>query len=266
VRGASRSGLPGSPASPPRCLTYHPATKPTTPPLYLPPRHPTSSPNYPRPPHTIPSIPVRASLLAIPPLHSLPTGSLLLSRTPPRQQPAAHACTQVQWPTTNRTLTLIQRTTPPPAQVSPTTLTRSPHPTTSPEKRRHRGNTRACHLAQDHGHPLRVALVPTLDKAGVITILFFAEKCRMHVCECKRLPRWTEDRMSMRSSLTWLQGTDSVSEYRFNDCDHVRIGCVRRPILTVFEPALHGPQDRDCAPVPSCAPEETQVGWIQSLL
>jgi len=32
----------------------------------------------------------------------------------------------------------------------------------------------------------------------------------MHVCECKRLPRWTDVRMSIRSSLTWLQGTDSV--------------------------------------------------------
>jgi len=72
--------------------------------------------------------------------------------------------------------------------------------------------------------------------------------------------------MSIRSSLTWLQGTDSVLEYRVNDFEHVPIGCVRRPILTVFEPALNGPQDRDCAPVPSGAPEETQVGWIQSLL
>jgi len=32
----------------------------------------------------------------------------------------------------------------------------------------------------------------------------------MHVCECKRLPMWTDVRMSIRSSLTWLQGTDSV--------------------------------------------------------
>jgi len=58
----------------------------------------------------------------------------------------------------------------------------------------------------------------------------------------------------------------TLSEYRFNDCDHVPIGCVRRPSLTVIEPALHGPQDRDCAPVPSGALEETHVGWIQSLL
>jgi len=36
--------------------------------------------------------------------------------------------------------------------------------------------------------------------------------------------------------------------------------------FTVFEPALHGPQDRGCAPVPSGAPEEMQVGWIQALL
>jgi len=58
----------------------------------------------------------------------------------------------------------------------------------------------------------------------------------------------------------------TLSEYRFNDCDHVPIGCVRRPIFTVFEPALHGPQDRDCAPVTSGASEKTQVVWIQSLL
>ena len=58
----------------------------------------------------------------------------------------------------------------------------------------------------------------------------------------------------------------TLSEYRFKDCDHVTIGCVRRHSFTVFEPALHGPQDRDCAPVPSGAPEETQVGWIQSKL
>jgi len=32
----------------------------------------------------------------------------------------------------------------------------------------------------------------------------------MHVCECERLPMWTDVRMSIRSSLTWLQGTDSV--------------------------------------------------------
>ena len=32
----------------------------------------------------------------------------------------------------------------------------------------------------------------------------------MHVCKCKRLPRWTDVRMSIRSSLTWLEGTDSV--------------------------------------------------------
>jgi len=38
----------------------------------------------------------------------------------------------------------------------------------------------------------------------------FAEKWSMHVCECKRLPRWTDVRMSIRSSLTWLQGTDCV--------------------------------------------------------
>jgi len=36
----------------------------------------------------------------------------------------------------------------------------------------------------------------------------FAEKWSMHVCECKRLPRWTDVRISIRSSLTWLQGTD----------------------------------------------------------
>jgi len=58
----------------------------------------------------------------------------------------------------------------------------------------------------------------------------------------------------------------TLSEYWFSDCDNVPIGCVRRPSFTVFDPALHGPQDRDCAPVPSGAPEETQVGWIQSLL
>ena len=38
----------------------------------------------------------------------------------------------------------------------------------------------------------------------------FAEKWSMHVCECKRLPMWTDVRMSIRSSLTWLQGTDSL--------------------------------------------------------
>jgi len=32
----------------------------------------------------------------------------------------------------------------------------------------------------------------------------------MHVCECEHLPMWTDVRMSSRSSLTWLQGTDSV--------------------------------------------------------
>jgi len=32
----------------------------------------------------------------------------------------------------------------------------------------------------------------------------------MHIFEYKRLPRWTNVRMSIRSSLTWLQGTDSV--------------------------------------------------------
>jgi len=121
----------------------------------------------------------------------------------------------------------------------------------------------------------------------------------MHVCECKRLPMWTDVRMSIRSSLAWLQGTDSLpsaiapgmtgeshshplaygktwfnvkntaqtlSDCRFNECDHVPIGCVRRPSFTVFQPGLNSPQDRDCAPVPSGAPEETQVGWIQSLL
>jgi len=58
----------------------------------------------------------------------------------------------------------------------------------------------------------------------------------------------------------------TLSECRFNDFDHVPIGCVMRPYFTVFEPALHGPQNRDCAPVPSGASEEKQVGWIQSLL
>ena len=32
----------------------------------------------------------------------------------------------------------------------------------------------------------------------------------MYVFECKRLPRWTDVRKSTRSSLTWLNGTDSV--------------------------------------------------------
>ena len=58
----------------------------------------------------------------------------------------------------------------------------------------------------------------------------------------------------------------TLSEYLFNDRDHVPIGYVRRPSCRVFEPALRGPQDRDCAPVPSGAPDGTQVGWIQSLL
>jgi len=47
-----------------------------------------------------------------------------------------------------------------------------------------------------------------VEKVG--RIWCFAEKWSMHVCECKRLPRWTDVRMSIRSSLTWLQGTDSV--------------------------------------------------------
>jgi len=55
--------------------------------------------------------------------------------------------------------------------------------------------------------------VPVLadeDKIGGSAIWCFAEKWSMHVCECKRLPRWTDVRMSIRSSLTWLQGTDCV--------------------------------------------------------
>jgi len=63
-----------------------------------------------------------------------------------------------------------------------------------------------------------------------------------------------------------MNTAQTLSEHRFNDCDHVPIGCVGRPSFTVCEAPLHGPQDRDCAPVPSGAPEETQVGWIQSLL
>ena len=43
-----------------------------------------------------------------------------------------------------------------------------------------------------------------------VGIWCFADKWSMHVCECKRLPRWTDVRMSIRSSLTWLQGTDCV--------------------------------------------------------
>jgi len=43
-----------------------------------------------------------------------------------------------------------------------------------------------------------------------LSVWCFAEKWSMHVCECKRLPRWTDVRMSIRSSLTWLQGTDCV--------------------------------------------------------
>jgi len=49
-----------------------------------------------------------------------------------------------------------------------------------------------------------------LDWIQVFRVWCFAEKWSMHVCECKRLPMWTDVRMSIRLSLTWLQGTDSV--------------------------------------------------------
>jgi len=142
----------------------------------------------------------------------------------------------------------------------------------------------------------------------------FAEKWIMHVCVCKRLPRWINVRISIKSSFTWRQGTESVpsaiapditgkkrrmpqpiagtcydvglrahhaakyfsllnvkntaqsqSDIRVIDCDHMSLGCVRRPSATVFEQAIHGLLNRECAPTTCGAQETTRVGWIQSL-
>jgi len=49
-----------------------------------------------------------------------------------------------------------------------------------------------------------------MTSARFSSVWYFAERWSMHVCECKSLPRWTDVRMSIRSSLAWLQGTDSV--------------------------------------------------------
>jgi len=90
--GTDRPGPPGSPASPPRRPTYHPAAAPTTPPLYLPRRHPAPTPAYPRPPHAIRSLPVSA-ISASHPTTCWYTGPKIHYQPPSNSHPMYHATT-----------------------------------------------------------------------------------------------------------------------------------------------------------------------------
>lgn len=143
-----RAGRP-----PPAVQPRHPVAPRTTPPLNPPPRRSTLrpvTPPTPRRPHVVRSLPISAisAIHSITPLYLLPTDSLPLSRTTLRHQQEVDAGAQIKRPTTSRPLTLSQRTTSPPAKVSPTAPTRSPHPITTPGKRRRRGIKIASSLAR----------------------------------------------------------------------------------------------------------------------
>ena len=90
--GTDRPGPPGSPASPPRRPTYHPAAAPTTPPLYLPCRQRAPPPAYPGPPHAIRSLPVSA-ISASHPTICWYTGPKIHYQPPSNSHPMYHATT-----------------------------------------------------------------------------------------------------------------------------------------------------------------------------